>query len=568
MENNAPFVKPEVVFIEELLGNLSQGILRVPRFQRPFVWGPERMRTLFDSIYNGYPIGSLLFWETNAKMKSLDLVGPVEIPESKSSPKTYILDGHQRLATLFGALMLLKFGMADDEKIDWKWKIWFDLENKEFIHLTKDNPSFQQFPVWALLRTVDFIEQSRKIGESCPSAQDAAKLITLAEGVAQKIKNYKVAVTTIRGGSLEQAVGIFSRINKLGVSITPDQMVSALTYSDDSDKLHLADRIDQIVSKLDDYRFGNTNRMTIFHAIVASAGKKIHKSDWENLAERIKPELSEAAEDAEKALGFAASFLNHIGVPDEKLLPYSAIVLLLSEFFKNYFGKLDDLKGWRWDKFDPDLTAILNKWFWCVSLSGWFAGQNTTQINNGLDDMRRLAKGEISSFDYMPLNDKARPFPSRFDLRSARVRSLILYMLSLKPLEPRGQKPVDIIKILYGSGKQMIPYIYPQIEGPLKSSPANRILLNIFPGKPVRDQISSIQDLGAEAKKTVLESHGISEEAFEAFLQGDKEKFVEIRKWNLVRWEKKFIESLGIPTSEEVGEPEIDVGDTDMNGLA
>ncbi len=114
----------------------------------------------------------------------------------------------------------------------------------------------------------------------------------------------------------------------------------------------------------------------------------------------------------------------------------------------------------------------------------------------------------------------------------------------------------------------MVPYIYPQIEGPLKSSPANRILLNIFPGKPVRDQISSIQDLEAEARKTVLKSHGISEEAFEAFLRGDKEKFVEIRKWNLVKWEKKFIEDLGIPTSEEVGEPEIDVGDSDMNGLA
>ncbi len=53
-------VKPEVVFVEELLADIRNGQLRIPRFQRPFVWEPRRMRNLFDSIYKSYPIGSLL----------------------------------------------------------------------------------------------------------------------------------------------------------------------------------------------------------------------------------------------------------------------------------------------------------------------------------------------------------------------------------------------------------------------------------------------------------------------------------------------------------------------------
>ena len=77
---DVPIVKPDAVFIEDLLDELNTGKLRIPNFQRPFVWKPLDMLALFDSIYKGYPIGSLLFWESKEQVESRDDVGPIEVP--------------------------------------------------------------------------------------------------------------------------------------------------------------------------------------------------------------------------------------------------------------------------------------------------------------------------------------------------------------------------------------------------------------------------------------------------------------------------------------------------------
>jgi uncharacterized protein with ParB-like and HNH nuclease domain len=54
-----PEVKPEVVFIYQLIRDVVAGKVRIPRFQRPFIWRREQMLDLLDSIRLQYPIGSL-----------------------------------------------------------------------------------------------------------------------------------------------------------------------------------------------------------------------------------------------------------------------------------------------------------------------------------------------------------------------------------------------------------------------------------------------------------------------------------------------------------------------------
>src|SRR4051812_32598915 len=92
-------VTPQVFFLGNILERISKGELRVPKFQRPFVWKPEDMIALFESIENGYPVGSLLFWRTDSDYLSLSTIGPYIIPPNLSAPNNFILDGHQRLST-------------------------------------------------------------------------------------------------------------------------------------------------------------------------------------------------------------------------------------------------------------------------------------------------------------------------------------------------------------------------------------------------------------------------------------------------------------------------------------
>jgi hypothetical protein len=49
--------------IGKLLEDIALGEIGLPDIQRPFVWDTTRVRDLFDSMYRGYPIGTLLFWE-------------------------------------------------------------------------------------------------------------------------------------------------------------------------------------------------------------------------------------------------------------------------------------------------------------------------------------------------------------------------------------------------------------------------------------------------------------------------------------------------------------------------
>ena len=62
--------------IKSIIQDIYHRELLIPDFQRGFVWDHERIETLFDSIFKGYPIGTFLFWQNNdaAKFKLYDFI--------------------------------------------------------------------------------------------------------------------------------------------------------------------------------------------------------------------------------------------------------------------------------------------------------------------------------------------------------------------------------------------------------------------------------------------------------------------------------------------------------------
>lgn len=70
----------ESLTIREIVDTILRGQLRIPAFQRGFVWEPDRVAYLMDSIYKGFPFGSLLFWRTREQLKCERDLGPFELP--------------------------------------------------------------------------------------------------------------------------------------------------------------------------------------------------------------------------------------------------------------------------------------------------------------------------------------------------------------------------------------------------------------------------------------------------------------------------------------------------------
>lgn len=79
---------------------VDTGAIGLPDIQRPFVWKNIKVRDLFDSMYQGYPVGYLLFWE-NAFGGEARVIGK---ETRRRTPKLLVVDGQQRLTSLYAVV--------------------------------------------------------------------------------------------------------------------------------------------------------------------------------------------------------------------------------------------------------------------------------------------------------------------------------------------------------------------------------------------------------------------------------------------------------------------------------
>ena len=285
-------VKPEVLLLEQLLAEVASGRLRVPRFQRPYVWRPDQMLDLYDSIERGYPIGSILVWETRMALPSLDQVAGIDIPPAPEGATAYLLDGHQRLSTLFGTLAR-RPEQAGNGSRDRRWWVYrvlgaADQRDPRFQHWGKGAAPANLLPMQAVLRTMDFLAYARQLARDPSTAEDCDALVDEAEQLAQRIKSYKIPVVRLIGGDLEHAVEAFSRVNSGGQQIAPYQMVSALAYRRRSRTETLTDRISAIRESIGDSGFGDIPPEPVFQTILAVAGEDdVQGARWAALADRV-----------------------------------------------------------------------------------------------------------------------------------------------------------------------------------------------------------------------------------------------------------------------------------------
>ena len=111
------------ITIRKLIDRISSGDIRIPAFQRDFVWEPEQVAFLLDSIFKGFPIGTVILWKTDNRLSTEKTLGFFTLPDpQKDYPVNYVLDGQQRLTSLFSVFQ------TDLEPNSDEWTdIYFDM---------------------------------------------------------------------------------------------------------------------------------------------------------------------------------------------------------------------------------------------------------------------------------------------------------------------------------------------------------------------------------------------------------------------------------------------------------
>src|SRR5437868_12670238 len=90
--------EPQSITFTSLFVRIEDGTIKIPQFQRNFVWSKAKSAKLLDSILKGYPIGTFILWKTNERLRSIRNLGGVSLSQTaKGDAIKYVLDAQQRL---------------------------------------------------------------------------------------------------------------------------------------------------------------------------------------------------------------------------------------------------------------------------------------------------------------------------------------------------------------------------------------------------------------------------------------------------------------------------------------
>ena len=538
-------IDTRVRFLTNYLAEFEQGSFQIPSFQRDFLWEPDDIAELFDSIKNNYPIGSILFWkplEDYPEFIDKNLkIGPYKIGVKKSTKDSvYILDGYQRLSSLFGCLTnpeKTNFGL-DREEWKKKFNLYYDLEVEKFIFLrqnSKNQP--HQVPVYVFMNSTDFRKYARKEFEQINDEAKIELYTDRSDALGQIFNKYNIASVDINNATIEEAVEIFRRVNERGLPLTKDWIVSALT---NKGGFRLGSEIDNLLAELKEYNFDKIKRDVIFQCIQNLFGKIYFDYDIEELVKRhdFVEVTKKALVSIKKGVKF---FYEHLLVLNSKLLPYNGQLIFLTSFF-NYLG----------DKEPTDKQILaLKKWFWITSYSNYFTIYSLNGQRKAYDQFQAFILDEKENPVY---NDKENSkfevyeFPPRIYMNSVRAKSLALFMINYS----QGFKTVGLEKIDADTIEKFD--ISNLVSKSQKENPAENFFPVIEYRNDSNDVTSKVKNpknydflLSDTQTNDNLENLFITQDMREIYsTYKDEDWVLSVRKTLILEQEQIFVENLGL----------------------
>ena len=230
VKNDATLFKQVDYSLSKLIHDIDMGEIGLPGIQRPFVWKNVKVRDLFDSMYQGFPVGYLVFW-ANGVGKGTKQIGT---SAKQKVPHLLIVDGQQRLTSLYAVLKGIPVIRDDysEEKISIAFKPsdnTFDVANAAI----KKNPEWipdiselwsGQFGKFKFVKS--FLNNLRKSREIDENEEER-----LEESIDRlyDIQNYPFTAMELSATVNEERVSeVFVRINSTGTTLNQADFILTL----------------------------------------------------------------------------------------------------------------------------------------------------------------------------------------------------------------------------------------------------------------------------------------------------------------------------------------------------
>ncbi len=406
--------------ISSLIDMYKSGALRLPEIQRHYVWRSTRVRDLLDSLYRGYPSGSILVWETDEPVPTRD--GAIAQDTTAFAGRKLLLDGQQRITSLTAVLA------GEPVKVRGRRRpieILFNLEHREgpptevtevegdldspmtpddeapdeadenndgevavaerFKHFTfvVASQALQAQPHWVsvseVFRTANdstILKKAGVVSFDDPRFQKYSERLTRLRQITRY--NYVVHVLE-RSMNYQEVTEIFVRVNSLGAKLRssdlalaqitsrwPNLLKELEAFQEECEQSWFTIDLGQLVRSIVVF----ATRQCLFHTVGKTSVADL-KRGWE---------------EAQEGLRFAINFLRtNVGIEDESLLS--------SPMFIHVLAAISRVKG---DRLTQAEQHALTQWLLVANARGHFSrGASESVLNEDLNIIFRT--GDVAA---------------------------------------------------------------------------------------------------------------------------------------------------------------------------
>jgi hypothetical protein len=400
-----------------VMSEIENGRVRLPPFQREFVWSPTKVIDLMDSIYKGFPVGSFFYWKANRKYVTLfrNIEG-LSLPAPASDQELYfILDGQQRLTSIWTTFKGATVNGKDYSEIclDLEAGANYEIGDAEarrqikvFKEIEPDNNTF--------ISLRDILTESTASYDKIRDQLTPEKKQTLSKA-RDRFRNYPFSIVKIFDLELEDAVEVFQRINQGGKRLTRFELVAANCWSESFDLAKSVKDFNERVKERTD--FGVVEPITFVQAMsLIEFGQCKTEHELKLKSQKVQelwPRVS-------KAIGDAIDWMrDHCGVIRGDMIPYDAMLAVLACYFAQHGTNVPHAHE-QW----------IERWFWRSAFSERYSQGQTTQMANDAKTIAELIDGQIKLPDYPLTVTKDGIRSMRINRASGAARNAILCLLA------------------------------------------------------------------------------------------------------------------------------------------
>jgi hypothetical protein len=365
-----------------LLSDIEKGEIKIPQFQRDFVWSIQKSAALIDSVIKAYPIGTFIFWDTKDRLRSVRNLGKVTLPDPRDGDVvSFVLDGQQRLTSLFATLKGLKIERVTGKAEDFS-EVYVDLDAKPdeqivTTDLTGKDPS-------KCIKLADLLYGGLKKLSAYPEGYHA-KL----DEYKQRIQSYDFSIIKVRDVQIDVATEIFTRINVGGKPLSLFEIMVARTYNE---KLNfdLSEKFDALISSLTPLDYETISDATILQLISLTLANDCKKQTILKLGKAdFIDTWPKASDGIERAVEY---FRGTYRIPVSHLLPYNTLLVPFGYYFCRHPDKPDAVQ-----------KPLLEDFFWRCSLGGRYSASVESKLAQDIKRIDLILEGKSPEYDW-PVN--------------------------------------------------------------------------------------------------------------------------------------------------------------------